>query len=294
MVTLALVGAGSWGRNYLAAAKSLHDVEIKYVVTEHDHAETEFSGIQILTDISEVPADIDGAIIATPAQTHYALAKHFIKRNCSVLIEKPFALSVAEARDLKRISADRTAKVLVGHVQLYNPAYRVAKSLALSLGELKKVWFRGVVSPKREDVSVLWDWGPHPASLFLDLIDAPITAVSAVGNNERVTFVLTYPNMTAQAEIGWEGAGKRRDMIIEGTRGTITLDDTKLENKIAHALLGQSTSFPHYGPTPPLTVELEEFVRVIRGEQEAYSGIEMGVRVTEVLAQVEKELERSA
>src|SRR3989338_5360362 len=107
MVTLALVGAGSWGKNYLRAAKQIEGVEIKYIATSR-------------TDISEVPAELDGVIIASPAKTHYSLAKHFLELNQNMLIEKPFALSTMEANDLREIGKRSKSKVLVGHLQLYN------------------------------------------------------------------------------------------------------------------------------------------------------------------------------
>ena len=278
MVTLALVGAGSWGKNYLRAAKEIDGVEIKYIATSR-------------TDMRDVPPGLDGVIIASPATTHYSLAKHFLELNQNILIEKPFALSVEEANDLREIWKRSTSKVLVGHLQLYNPAYRAAKALVASLGDVKKISFKGLVSPPRKDVSVLWDWGPHPASLFIDLIGEPITLVSADGNNEHVTFALTYVSgATAEVEIGWTGEGKKRELTIEGGRGKITFDDTKRDEKVAVEFLGLPASFPSYDHTPPLTVQLTEFVSAIRDGEKIYSGIETGVRVTELLARVKAEV----
>ena len=61
MVTLALVGAGSWGKNYLRAAKEIDGVEIKYIATSR-------------TDMRDVPPGLDGVIIASPATTHSTAA----------------------------------------------------------------------------------------------------------------------------------------------------------------------------------------------------------------------------
>src|SRR3989344_4813557 len=278
MVTLALVGAGQWGKNYLGAARQIEGVEITYITTSH-------------TDIEGVPRKLDGVIIASPAKTHYALAKHFLEDGRNILVEKPLALSVAEANALQESAKKSGSKVLVGHLQLYNPAYRAAKALVPSLGEVKKISFRGLVSPPRKDVSVLWDWGPHPASLFLDLIDTPLKDVSADGNNEHVTFELTFGSgTTATAEIGWEGLEKKRELIIQGTEGKITFDDTKREQKGMVELHGKSPSFPSYDQTPPLTIQLTEFVSAIRDGEKIYSGIETGVRVTELLARVKAEV----
>src|SRR3989338_1837694 len=100
MVTLALVGAGSWGKNYLSAAKQIEGVEIKYIANSR-------------TDLRDVPQGLDGVIIAAPATTHYSLAKHFLELNQSILIEKPFALSIAEANDLRETAEKSGSKILV-------------------------------------------------------------------------------------------------------------------------------------------------------------------------------------
>src|SRR3989344_2740890 len=292
MVTLALVGAGRWGRNYLATAKRIAGVEIRYIIAARADSAARFScDYQVLPDIAEIPANVHGIIIATPPHTHYGIAKKLLEKGRNLLIEKPLALFLAEAEDLEHVWKKGDAKVLVGHVQLYNPAYRTAKTLIPSLGKLTKVSFKGIVSPPRKDVSVLWDWGPHPASLFLDLIDEPITDISASGNEGHVTFVLHYANgATAEAEIRWTGNEKKRELVIESTTGKIIFDDQEKEHKVEIELKGQPVSFPSYDDASPLSVELEEFVRAIRGEGRITSDMETGVRVTELLARIEEKL----
>ncbi|OGG80041.1 hypothetical protein A3A39_03040 [Candidatus Kaiserbacteria bacterium RIFCSPLOWO2_01_FULL_54_13] len=292
MVTLALVGAGAWGRNYLATAKRIAGAQIKHIVAAHAKSAAPYaSEYRVSTDIAELPRDIGGVILATPAKTHYALAKQLLARGYNLLIEKPLTTSAAEARELANLWRKGRSKVLVGHLWLYNPAYRCLKSELRTLGRLRKISFKGAVSPPRKDVSVLWDWGPHPASLLLDLIHEPIAKISASDSPEHVQFSIRYESsLTAEIDIAWTGDEKKRELAIEGENGTITLDDTKKKQKVRLERRNTAISFPEYDARSPLEVELEEFVRAIKGEGQITSDMETGVRVTELLANIEQQL----
>ena len=48
--------------------------------------------------------DYDGFVIATPAKTHFGIAKIIIKAGKHILIEKPMTLSIEEAKELIKFS----------------------------------------------------------------------------------------------------------------------------------------------------------------------------------------------
>src|SRR5262249_39936510 len=152
------------------------------------------------TDISDLyqHGDIDGIIIATPAATHAGIAKELLHHSYDLLIEKPLALSLQEALEIQALSKKAGAHILVGHIQLYNPAYLLCKELLLHVGQLQRVSFKGLVSTPRPDISLLWDWGPHPISIFLDLIRAPLLDVAGSAQGRGIQFSLTYPDVVAE------------------------------------------------------------------------------------------------
>lgn len=275
MVRLALLGVGKWGSKFSATAQAI-GVEIAFELNSR-------------SDRSKMP-EVDGIILATPIPTHYSLAKEFLKQGKNLLIEKPLALNSAQARELHAIWKEQGQPiVLVGHLQLYNPAYRAAKQLISKLGKLKSVSFKGLMSPALDDVSVLWDWGAHPASLFLDLL-GPLTDISASGDRRRVTFSgISASGVRAEAEIGWESDQKVRLLTIEGEKRLLTVDDTKAKDKVALTVEGKAT-FPPYDQTPPLHVELKEFADAISGKAKMTSDIEVGVRVVDLLSKIEQVL----
>jgi predicted dehydrogenase len=83
-------------------------------------------------DLLQSSTKVDGAIVATPTDTHVSLATEFLKAGISVLVEKPVAATSAEASKL--VSLERSiasgggqARVLVGQHKRFNPFIAAAK-----------------------------------------------------------------------------------------------------------------------------------------------------------------------
>lgn len=294
MTTLALIGIGKWGRNYLKTVKNLDNVQIKYVSALHlESLKLLSKDYQPIFDINELNnlCDVDGIIIATPAETHFSIAKELLKNGHNLLIEKPLVLTTEEAFELKKIWDKNKPKVLVGHIQLYNPAYKACKIQLSKIGDIKKVFFKGLLSPKRKDISVLWDWGPHPISILLDLLGESPQDISVTEHAGRLKINLTYKkNISAEIEIGWVSNIKKRELIIEGKNGKIILDDSnKEQKKVSVYVNDNSVIFPKYDQTSPLEIEVQEFLNAINNDQSIISNLEFGVKVTKILYDIEKQ-----
>ncbi len=93
-------------------------------------------------------------ILATPAETHYALAKIALARNIPVLIEKPVALKSSEADELVAMGGIAFA----GHTRLFSPAWRAFKARHPNARKVE-----GFAGPG------WWDWGPHLVAMSIDL-----------------------------------------------------------------------------------------------------------------------------
>ena len=70
-----------------------------------------------------------GFTVATPATTHYTLAKKIIEAGKHVLVEKPFTLQNDHAEELVRLSDENNINLMVGHVLLFHPAIRKLKNI---------------------------------------------------------------------------------------------------------------------------------------------------------------------
>ena len=122
---ICVVGAGYWGKNHIRTLKRLN--ALKGIVELDDNILKNFlnkyPGVQGYSSIEDaLLGDYDGFIIATPAKTHFEIAKIIIKAQKHLLIEKPMTLSIEEARELVVLSEINKVNVMVGHVLLFHPA----------------------------------------------------------------------------------------------------------------------------------------------------------------------------
>lgn len=297
MTNLALIGAGKWGQNYLTIAYLINHCRIKYVYSQSQSTLNSLPNEYVKTNSLEdlFSSKIDGAIIATPATTHFEISKKFLNHNFNLLIEKPLTTNLYEAMELRKIWFAKKTKILVGHTYLYNPAFRKCKQLLKTFGPVKSISFEGILSADRQDVSVLWDWGPHPVSLMLDMIGKPVKQIHITDthklNNKLDTLkvILTFENnVKGLIHISWFGSKKIRRLIIEGQDQKIVLDDTNQEDKkIIYYGLNSAPSFPEYHLESPLVSELREFVDAIEGRNKISSDINLGVSVVKVLSDIE-------
>ena len=97
-----------------------------------------FPDIKIFESLDDsLRTNFDGYIIATPANTHYEIAKKIINAGFHLLVEKPFCLNLDEAKELVEHAKDKAVKIMVGHVLLFHPA--IIKIKEIIVVKLKKV-----------------------------------------------------------------------------------------------------------------------------------------------------------
>ena len=102
---IACIGAGYWGKNLVrnfAALGVLHTICDLDGETLKECKET-YPEVLVKTNIKEVLKDsaIQGVVIATPAETHFALVKQALDMGKDVLVEKPLALTIAGLKILR-------------------------------------------------------------------------------------------------------------------------------------------------------------------------------------------------
>jgi len=124
MSKICVVGGGRWGQNHIKTLKSMEcEVDVVDPVVEVKYR-----------CLSEVSMDeYDGFVVAAPAEEHYGLGKHILDRGKPVLIEKPVALNLADAKAL--VETDQT--VMAGHLFLFHPAIEMIKWMLPSLGDIR-------------------------------------------------------------------------------------------------------------------------------------------------------------
>ena len=182
-VRIGLIGAGNWGKNYINTLKKNKKVSLKKIacknLKEKQNLVENYEVTDNWHDIT-LSSEIDGIIIATPPKTHFEIASKAIKNGKPVIIEKPLTLNSKDANSLLRLSKKHQVIAKVNHVYLYHPLYRLLKKQIQNKTKLKSIYSTGGnYGPFREDVSSLWDWGPHDLSMCLDILSEYPTEIKA-------------------------------------------------------------------------------------------------------------------
>src|SRR4051794_6930820 len=185
-----LIGLGYWGHNYLRLVSSWPNVDLVAVCdASPELVEVACAAVPTAfatTDPEELLAhpDVDAVVIATPASTHFRLARSALLANKHVLCEKPLTMAVDECEELLEIAAAGSATLFVGHTFVYNAGVRAAREFVLAEEMGSALYAHGMWNapgPVRHDVNALWDLAPHPISILSFVLRRQPTTVAATG-----------------------------------------------------------------------------------------------------------------
>jgi predicted dehydrogenase len=145
VLTVAVIGCGYWGPNFIRNFTQFPNVRMKLAVDLNKerlrHIRQLYPSVGTSTSMDDVINDpeIDAAVVATPVSTHHPIAKRLLEAGKHVLVEKPMAASIAEAEDLHRIAQERRLVLMAGHTFLYTAAVNKMRDLIAS-GELGHIY----------------------------------------------------------------------------------------------------------------------------------------------------------
>jgi predicted dehydrogenase len=193
-VGVALVGAGPWGLTLGRAAARLPNVDLRWVC---DLKEERRQGAAALHPAARLTGALDEALedpgvnavlVAVESPQHHAVGRRVLEANRHVLIEKPMAITSADAAELTALAASRQRVLSVGHLLLHHPAVRRVRQLVEqgALGEL--LWLestRLTTGPARSSSGAWWALAPHDVSLALHFFGTIPSRVSAVAHGAR-------------------------------------------------------------------------------------------------------------
>lgn len=169
---VALIGLGVMGMNHLKTLKKIENVNLVGVA---DKNKIEGLSVPFYHDYHELlEQKPDGVIIATPTSTHKKIAMECLEKNIPVLIEKPVASSVTEARELLQAfkSNPNSISAHVGYSERFNPAVVTLRKELQNLEPIKVQITRVGPYPKRiTDVGILCDLSVHDLDLLRYLCD---------------------------------------------------------------------------------------------------------------------------
>lgn len=241
-IGIGVIGLGHWGPNHVRVFSQTAGARVVAAADPADDRRRYVGALYPAVDICASAADVigrgdvDAVVIATPARTHFALAKAALEAGKHVLIEKPMCTSVAEARDILLAAHAVDRVVMHGHVFVYNAGIRYIRD-ALRRGEFGVPQYahatRTNLGPIRHDVNVVEDLASHEITIFDYLFDRPPAWVSATGScllgtdREDVAFVtLQYSDsILAHVHVSWLNPQKVRTITLVGSTRMVVWDD---------------------------------------------------------------------
>ncbi len=320
---LGVIGAGAWGKNHVRTAATLAEGELTAVcdvdAAARERLVRQFPAVYVTAELEDLLARVDAVVIASPAATHARFALACLEAGKPCLVEKPFALSTADAQAVARAAAERKLPVLAGHLLVFHPAVERLRALVQG-GDLGRVYYlyglRVNLGQVRADENALWSFGPHDVSVALSLLDEVPVTVAAHGKSylqpgvEDVVFLTMEfaSGVLAHVQLSWLDPHKARKLTVVGARKMVVFDDMEAREKLRiydkgvdrppeYGSYGEALSvregdifIPKIPNVEPLAAELGHFVRVARGAEPPRASAEDGVRVVRVLAAATRSL----
>ncbi len=311
---VAVVGAGAFGRNHLRVYRELElagePVSLVAVVdrsAEVRAGAAETYGIPAFATLEALLASevkFDAASVCVPTIHHTAAARLLLMAGVDVLVEKPFATTLAEADELIELAEQHGRLIQVGHLERFNPAVAAARA-HLNRPMFFEAHRLSIFTARSLDVDVVLDLMIHDLDIVLSLVDSEVEEVRAVGlpvlsrtvdiANVRVAFANgCIANFTA-SRVSTERVRKlrffqphqylsldfaRQDLLLIDVTATAGLTDAQLAELIEkhskpeapgepkHPTAGLSLSKVPVAPGEPLRLELQAFLTAVRDRSE--------------------------
>jgi scyllo-inositol 2-dehydrogenase (NADP+) len=245
MVRVGLIGFGLAGQAFHAPViRGVEGLELACILERHgSRAKEKYPAVRVARTLEELLADreIRLCVVATPNDSHAALARACLEAGRDVVVDKPFAPTMAECEELVRIARERRRLLTVYHDRRWDGDFRTVQQIVQSgeLGEIAEYEMRfdrfrleakdGAWRERADQPAsgVLWDLGPHLIDQALILFGEP-QAITASAFCQRKTsqvddafdVCLEYPRLRAMLRARIVAYAPGPHCLIHGTKGS--------------------------------------------------------------------------
>jgi UDP-2-acetamido-3-amino-2,3-dideoxy-glucuronate N-acetyltransferase len=308
-VNVAVVGVGYWGKNLV---RNFHELgALSALCDAHplakDSCSRQYENVTFHSDYRSVLSDpsIDAVALATPAITHYEMAKAAILAGKDVFVEKPLAIDVKHGEHLVELAAANGRILMVGHILRYHPAILKLQELiqAGALGKINYLYSNRLnIGKIRTEENILWSFAPHDISVMLSLLNEMPTRVSCQGsaylNTDVADVTLSHfdfpSGVQAHIFVSWLHPVKEQRLVVVGSEKMAVFDDTaeqklvlyphrvEWKNRVPTAVKADAQAVTIDG-LEPLRAECQHFLDCITSRTAPVSDGAEGLRVLRVL-----------
>src|SRR4051794_2656827 len=230
---VAVVGAGHLGRIHARIAAGLEEIELVAVADPVEAARTSVAqeaNTRPVADYHDLIGDIEAAIVATPTTFHHAIGMELLNCGLPLLVEKPLALTSAQANDLATLARHKNVMLQVGHVERFNPALTAVSADVRDPKYIEATRTSGYTF-RSTDIGVVLDVMIHDLDIVLslaksDVVDVQALGISVLGGHEdmataRLTFASGCVAHITASRVSFQ---QRRTMSIFTSRGSASIN----------------------------------------------------------------------
>ncbi|MCC7339891.1 MAG: Gfo/Idh/MocA family oxidoreductase [Bryobacterales bacterium] len=273
---VAVIGAGSFGQNHLRVLTEIPGVRLAGLFDANPARAAEMGAqfqCPVFPSLEEAAGAAQAAIVAVPTVFHAEVAGALLRRGLDVLIEKPIASSVEEARALIELASRHQRILQVGHLERYNPAL-LALRKEITLPLFFEIHRMSVFTPRSLDIDVVLDLMIHDLDIVLSAVGEPPEEIRASGIQilsgkvDIANVRLAFPggcvaNLTASRV----STDKVRKLRLFQPYQYFSVDYTRREGVVFEVdRQDRRIGFRQLDVQPgePLRLEVEDFVQCVR------------------------------
>jgi UDP-2-acetamido-3-amino-2,3-dideoxy-glucuronate N-acetyltransferase len=317
---VAVVGVGYWGKNLARNLYQLGALEV--LCDDEGTAEAacrkQYPDVRFSSDFRHVLADpaIGSVVLATPAVTHFEMARVALNAGKNVLVEKPLAVDVRHGEELVRLATARRRILMVGHILRYHPAVLKLQQLIKEgvLGRINYLYSNRLnIGKIRTEENILWSFAPHDISVMLALLNEMPASVTCQGGaylSRDVTDVtlshFEFPSgVQAHIFVSWLHPLKEQKLVVVGSEKMAVFDDlaehklvlyphrVEWKNRIPTAIKAEG-EIVELESREPLRAECQHFLDCVESCATPVSSGEEGLRVLRVLDACQRALQNGS
>jgi len=299
-----VIGAGVFGGYHANQYARLPGVTLSAVLDNHPERAARVAlplGGRAFHQIDAFLEAVDVVTVASPATCHAEHALAALAAGKPVYVEKPIAVSVAEAETIRQAAAAKGLVVACGHQERV-----IFQAIGLldvpEQPRLLEALRHGPPSDRSQDVSAVLDLMVHDLDLALTVSSAePVTAegegrLGASGAWDVARAEVTFDDgFTALFDVSRQAPGRRRTMRVVYPSGEVEIDfiARSFRNTTPFALNRDFADTP--AASDPLGVSVEGFLAAVRGEApRPVVSADEAIRALDLALAVEQALEPSA
>lgn len=308
---VALVGCGYWGKNLCRNFHALGALGfvVDSTASGQDTAKDLAQEIPVSSSFDDILEDdtINAVALATPAETHADLSIRAMKAGKDVFVEKPMALTLEHARQMREVAEKEGRILMVGHLLEYHPAVLRLREFVdgNELGGINYIYSNRLNFGKiRTEENALWSFAPHDVAVILRLMGKSPVEVSATGGSyitkgladTTVSNLLFADESRAHIFVSWLHPFKEQRLVVIGDKKMVIFNDTapfgeklllypqsvEFDGKMP-ILRKENAQFIEHLETEPLREECSHFLECVSSREKPLTDATSGIEVLKVL-----------